>query len=151
MRDVVKPHSGRLWLLDVVGGVALLAGAVTPWIRQGPGHTLRGLDLADQLIGGQLAPSWGRTVGVALYVCVATGAVLLASSAVRGPCVDTIRLCVSMLLLVGASAVGLLGWFPASLWGVAPTLAVCGLAASLGANLTGLLRRRSAERPASLT
>lgn len=145
MLDVVNPNSGRLWLLDVVGGLALLAGAATPWIRHGPGRTLRGLDLADQLIGGQLAPSWGRTVGLALYVCVATGAVLLASSAVRGPRVDTIRLCVSVSLLMAALVIVVLSWFPLALWGPAPVLAVCGLSASLAANLEGRLRRRGAQ------
>jgi hypothetical protein len=137
--------AGRLWMFDAVAGAALLAGAATPWLRTGPGHTLRGLDLADQLLGGQLAPSWGRTVGLALYVCVAAGALLLASSAFRSPRLDTVRLGVGAAMLVTALFLVVSSWFPLELWGLAPLLAVAGLVLSCVVNSLSLLRQPAAS------
>ncbi len=128
-------------ILDAAVGVALLAGAVTPWLRTGQGHTLTGLDLADQLLGGQLSPSWGRTVGLALYACVAAGALFLASSAFRAPWLDVVRLGVSAVMLATAAGIVLLGWFPLGLWGLAPFLAIVALAVSCVVNAWSVLRR----------
>lgn len=143
------PHGVSIvTLLDASAGAALLAGAVTPWLRSGQGHTLRGLDLADQLLGGQLSPSWGRTVGLALYACVTLGALLLASSAFRNSRLDAVRLGVSILMLAAAAGIVALGWFPLELWGVAPILAVTAFVVSFVANSSSVLRadRAQAER-----
>jgi hypothetical protein len=135
----------RLCVVDASAGLALLAGAITPWLRGGQGHTLRGLDLADQLLGGQLAPSWGRTVGLALYVCVATGALLLASSAFRVVWLDVARMSLSAAMLAAALVIVALGWFPIGLWGLAPFLAVVGLSVSFATNSWSLATRHVLE------
>jgi hypothetical protein len=135
------PHGVSIvTLLDASAGAALLAGAVTPWLRSGQGHTLRGLDLADQLLGGQLSPSWGRTVGLALYACVTLGALLLASSAFRNWRLDAVRLGVGVLMLTAAAVVVAMDWFPLELWGLAPILAVTAFAVSCAANSWSMSR-----------
>lgn len=121
-------------MFDAVAGLALLAGAATPWLRSGQGHTLRGLDLADQLLSGELAPSWGRTVGLALYTCVGVGALLLASVAFRSSQLNRLRLVVSAAMLATALLLVVGSWFPLEIWGLAPILAVSGLGLSCGAN-----------------
>lgn len=131
----------RLWIFDAAAGVALLSGAVAPWLRTGPGHTLRGLDLADQLLAGQLSPSWGRTVGLALYVCVGAGALLVASSAFRNLALDLVRFGVSAAILGSAVFVVVLSWFPLELWGLAPAMAVLGLVLCCASNGWSVSRR----------
>jgi len=136
---------GRLWMVDATAGVALLVGAVTPWLRTGQGHTLTGLDLADQLLGGRLTPSWGRTAGLALYVCVAAGALLLASSAFRHAWLDVVRMAVTGAMLFAALFLVARSWFPFELWGLAPVLAVAGCALSCTANAWSVLSRHVAD------
>ncbi len=128
-------------IVDAGAGAALLAGAVLPWLRTGQGHTLKGLDLADQLLGGRLSPSWGPTVGLALYICVGFGGLLIASSAIRSPPLDVLRLCASAAMLAAAAGIVALGWFPLELWGLAPVLAVTSFAVSCAANSWSMSRR----------
>lgn len=135
-----QPNIGRLWIFDAMAGLALLAGATTPWLRSGQGHTLSGLDLADQLLGGAIVPSWGRTVGVGLYACVGVGALLLASVAFRSSRLDRLRFVVSAAMLALAVLLVMFSWFPLEIWGPAPFLAVLGLGLSCGANAWSVFR-----------
>jgi hypothetical protein len=62
--------------LALVGGAALVVSAFLPWVRRGPGHSLRGHDLIDAIVGlGRSVPALtSARLTVVWYLIPALGA-----------------------------------------------------------------------------
>lgn len=125
---------------DAVAGSMVVSGVALHWVSDGQGQSLRGLDLADQLISGPIVPEWGAIVGGALYATVLFGALLIASSPLPHAYVRRGRLAACAVFLVAFVSVALLGWFPFGSWGAAPALATAGFLGSILVN--GVEERR---------
>lgn len=135
VRMSMDPVLGRTPLIvDAVAGGAVFSGFALPWVNDGQGETLRGLDFADQLISGPIVPDWGAIAGGAVYTTVLLGAVLVLVSPLRNVPVRRSRLIICGAFLTMYLVVGVAGWFPFGMWGPAPIAAVIGLVASVVAN-----------------
>lgn len=138
--NATMTFGNRAFVGDALAGSAVASGLALHWVSDGQGQSLRGLDLADQLIRGPIVPEWGAVVGGALYATVAFGTVLVASSPLRHALVGRCRLVACLVLLVSFVAIALLGWFPFTSWGAAPALATAGFIVSIMVN--GIEERR---------
>jgi hypothetical protein len=71
----------------VVGGAALLVSVFLPWVRRGPGNSLRGHDLIDTLValGNELPGASTARLTVLWYVVPALGAASWISIGLTGP------------------------------------------------------------------
>jgi hypothetical protein len=100
----------------------LLATSGTRWFRSGVGSQFGGLELADNIRSGVLAPSWGVWVAVCIYGVVGTGGFLIATAVVRRRAVVLARGAVSLLGLVAFVLFAQTG-IPLSNWAAGPTIA----------------------------
>ncbi len=105
-------------------GIAVLATARLRWVSEGPGSTLHGQDLAASLRNGVLVPDWGAHLAAGMYLLVALGGLLIASSGFRGRAVVIVRLFVGILVAVPFAVGVAAGWYPPSRWSFGPTLVV---------------------------
>lgn len=126
-------------------GVLVLATGRLPWVSEGAGSTLDGLELADSLRHGALVPDAGRWVAMGLYLLVALGGLLLASSGFSGPLVASIRLGGALTVSAAFVAAALAGWFPPSRWSFGPTLVLAASTIAVAVSGAQLLRRRETD------
>lgn len=105
-----------------VAGVAVLLTARLRWISEGVGSTLDGFELAHSLRNGALVPDAGGWVAAGLYLLVALGGLLLASSGFDGRLVAALRLTTSLIVAISLAIAALAGWFPMARWSFGPTL-----------------------------
>ncbi len=103
-------------------GALVLATGWLRWISGGAGSTLNGFELADSLRHGALVPEGGQWAAAGLYLLVALGGLLLASSGFHGPLIAAIRLAVGLLVSALLGLVTAAGWFPLSRWSFGPML-----------------------------
>ncbi len=105
-------------------GIAVLATARLKWIADGVGSTLDGQELADSLRHGALVPDGGTWLAAAMYLLVALGGLLLASSGFAGRLVASARLVTGLGVAAPFAFAGAAGWFPFDRWSLGPALVV---------------------------
>lgn len=122
-------------------GVMILATGWLRWISTGAGSSLTGRELADTLRNGALVPDGGGRVAAGMYLVVALGGVLFASSGFGGRAIASARL-VGVLVVTAAFALAALaGWFPLGRWSFGPTAIVCACLAAGAVSVRQLTRR----------
>ena len=111
-------------VLLAVAGLGVLATAFVRWVARGAGSTFTGLELADALRSNVLVSDAGGPIAAGMYVTVASGGALLASSGFAGRTVAIVRLggsaAVAGAFLVAAGT----GWFPLDRWSWGPYVVV---------------------------
>ncbi len=107
-----------------LAGLAVLATARLRWISEGIGSTLNGQQLADSLRNGALVPDGGVWVAAGMYLLVALGGLLLASSGFAGRVVAATRLAAGLAIALAMVFAAVAGWFPLSRWAFGPIVVV---------------------------
>ena len=125
-----------------MAGVAVLATARLRWISEGAGSTLDGIELADTLRNGALVPDAGRWIAAGMYLLVALGGLLLASSGFAGRVVAAVRLSGGLLVAAPFVVAAAAGWFPAGRWSYGPTVIVAAATVAVVVSGGQLIRYR---------
>ncbi|HEX5615499.1 MAG TPA: hypothetical protein VFZ83_10150 [Acidimicrobiia bacterium] len=91
----------------VAGGGALLGSAFAHWVRRGPGHSLRGHELVDAIVGlGDTLPGLtGARLTVLWYLVPASGALTWIVIALTGAASRTARVFAVVTVVVTAATV----------------------------------------------
>jgi len=121
-------------------GVMVLASAWVRWISTGAGSSLGGRDLADALRNGALVPDRGAWVAAAMYLVVALGGVLFASSGFSGRVIASARLLGAAVVAATFALAVVAGWFPLDRWSFGPTLIVVACMVASGVSVRQLAR-----------
>ncbi len=122
-----------------VAGIAVLATARLAWISEGVGSTLNGQELADSLRNGALVPDGGKWVAAAMYLLVALGGLLVASSGFAGRAVAAIRLIAGVVVALPFLFAALAGWFPVTRWSIGPLVIVAACVSAVVVSLRQLV------------
>lgn len=122
------------------GGLAVLATARLRWIAEGAGSTFNGQELAGTLRNGALVPDFGSWVAAGIYILVALGGLLLASSGFSGRLVASARLAAAVTVGAAFVLAAIRGWFPLSRWAAGPTLIVGACAVAIVVSARQLVR-----------
>ena len=130
-----------------VAGIAVLATARLKWIAEGVGSTLNGQELADSLRNGALVPDGGKWVAAAMYLLVALGGLLLASSGFAGRVVASARLVAGLGVAAALALAAVAGWFPLNRWSFGPTLIVAACVVAVVVSVFQLARPRRTLSP----
>lgn len=130
-----------------VAGIGVLATARLSWITEGVGSTLNGQELADSLRNGALVPDGGKWVAAGMYLLVALGGLLLASSGFAGRVVASARLVVGLAVAAPFVFAAIAGWFPLNRWSLGPTLIVAACVVAVVVSVRQLTRPRRTLSP----
>lgn len=122
----------------------MLGTARLRWISRGVGSTLDGQELADSLRNGALVPDGGVWVAAGMYVLVALGGLLLASSGFAGRMIASARLAVGLAVAAPFVFAAAAGWFPLNRWSYGPTVIVAACVAAVVVSVRQLTRPRRA-------
>jgi hypothetical protein len=103
----VKRRTALATGVAVIGGAALLVSVFLPWVRRGPGNSLRGHDLIDTLValGHELPGASTARLTVLWYVVPALGAASWISIGLTGPTSRATRVVVVAATVFGALVV----------------------------------------------
>ena len=126
-----------------VAGIAVLATARLGWISNGVGSTLDGRELADSLRNGALVPDGGKWIAGGMYLLVALGGLLLASSGFAGRVVASARLVIGTVVAAPFVFAALAGWFPLNRWALGPMLIVAACVVAVVVSVRQLARPRT--------
>ncbi|MEL6892585.1 MAG: hypothetical protein AAFP84_13370 [Actinomycetota bacterium] len=149
-RRLDRPHAHPVEFVAVaVAGLGVLATARLRWVDSGPGSTFDGLELADALRRNALVPDWGTTLAGGLYLLVAAGGLLLATSGFSGVASAAGRLVGSAVLIASMLVGPATGGFPLDRWSSAPWVVLIAGVVSAAVSVVQLDRRRRMRRTAA--
>lgn len=117
----------------VVSGLALVGSGLFPWASDGPGSSLRGIELARALQSTAGLPDWAPQAALAIMAVSAIGVFHLASAPADSPVVHRLRFASGCIVIVGLVALGL-GFGPGQ-WGPGVLCAAVGALVAVTAGL----------------
>ena len=127
-----------------LAGAIVLATGWLRWVSEGAGSSLSGRELADTLRNGALVPDGGGWVAAAMYLVVALGGVLFASSGFGGGVIASARLAGTMAVAAAFGFAAIAGWFPVGRWSFGPALIVSACVAAGAVSVRQLARTQLA-------